>query len=253
MIKIYGLVGKNIFYSFSKKFFEKKFKKEKIKNTIYSLYDIKNISFLKKILNNNSNLLGFNVTIPYKEKIMNKIHYINKKLLKIGSINTVKIINDKTIGYNTDIYGFEKSFKKNLKFFHKKALILGTGGVSKSIMYVLTKLGIKYLFVSRKKKEKNCISYSEISKELIYNYNIIINCTPVGTFPNINECPNIPYKFLSKNHYLYDLVYNPKETLFLKKGKKKGCVVQNGIKMLFLQANLSWKIWNNFKIDYIDY
>ncbi|BAO66345.1 shikimate dehydrogenase family protein [Candidatus Karelsulcia muelleri] len=247
MIKIYGLVGKNISYSFSNSFFKRKFKKENIKNTIYNIFDIKKLSLINEIIKVNKNFLGFNVTIPYKKKIISKINIINNNLKKIGSINTVKIINDITIGYNTDIYGFENSFKLKLKSYHNNALILGNGGVSKSIIYVLTKLGIKYLVVSRNKK--NGISYSNISKEIINNNNIIINCTPLGTYPNINECPNIPYEFLSKKHYLYDLVYNPKETLFLKKGKNIGCIVQNGLNMLYLQANLSWKIWNEINFD----
>ncbi|WP_375323015.1 shikimate dehydrogenase family protein [Candidatus Karelsulcia muelleri] len=247
MIKIYGLVGKNISYSFSNSFFKRKFKKENIKNTIYNIFDIKKFSLINEIIKVNKNFLGFNVTIPYKKKIISNINIINNNLKKIGSINTVKIINDLTIGYNTDIYGFENSFKLKLKSYHNNALILGNGGVSKSIIYVLTKLGIKYIVVSRNKK--NCISYSKISKEIINNNNIIINCTPLGTYPNINECPNIPYEFLSKKHYLYDLVYNPKETLFLKKGKNIGCIVQNGLNMLYLQANLSWKIWNDINFD----
>ncbi|ADM89997.1 putative shikimate 5-dehydrogenase [Candidatus Karelsulcia muelleri CARI] len=247
MIKIYGLVGKKISYSFSHSFFKRKFKKENIKNTIYNIFDINKLSLINEIIKVNKNFLGFNVTIPYKKKIISNINIINNNLKKIGSINTVKIINDLTIGYNTDIYGFENSFKLKLKSYHNNALILGNGGVSKSIIYVLTKLGIKYLVVSRNKK--NGISYSKISKEIINNYNIIINCTPLGTYPKINECPNIPYEFLSKKHYLYDLVYNPKETLFLKKGKNIGCIVQNGINMLYLQANLSWKIWNDINFD----
>ncbi|WP_235522823.1 shikimate dehydrogenase family protein [Candidatus Karelsulcia muelleri] len=187
---------------------------------------------------------GLNITIPYKKKIINYIDLININLLKLESINTVKILSKITIGYNTDIYGFENSFKFKRKSYIANALLLGNGGVSQSIIFVLNKLGIKYIVASRNKYTKYCILYSEISINLINNYNTIINCTPLGTYPNINICPNIPYMNISNKYYLYDLVYNPKDTLFLKIGKKKGSIINNGINMLYLQANLSWKIWD---------
>ncbi len=186
---------------------------------------------------------GLNITIPYKKKIINYIDLININLLKLESINTVKILSKITIGYNTDIYGFENSFKFKRKSYIANALLLGNGGVSQSIIFVLNKLGIKYIVASRNKYTKYCILYSEISINLINNYNTIINCTPLGTYPNLNICPNIPYMNISKKSYLYDLVYNPKDTLFLKIGKKKGSIINNGINMLYLQANLSCKIW----------
>lgn len=181
---------------------------------------------------------GLNITIPYKKKIINYIDLININLLKLESINTVKILSKITIGYNTDIYGFENSFKFKRKSYIANALLLGNGGVSQSIIFVLNKLGIKYIVASRNQYTKYCILYSEIS-----NYNTIINCTPLGTYPNINICPNIPYMKISNKSYLYDLVYNPKDTLFLKIGKKKGSIINNGINMLYLQANISCKIW----------
>lgn len=245
-MKIFGLIGKNIEYSFSKQFFIKKFKEEKIFNCKYEIFDIKNISMIKNIFKNNSNLLGLNVTIPYKEKIIKYLSSLSREALKIGAVNTIKIkSNNKYIGYNTDIYGFEKSFIKHLKIYHKKALVLGTGGASKAISFVLNKLNISHKLVSRK-ESKNTIFYSEINKYIMDNYNIIINCTPLGTFPLLNKTyPKIPYDYLSNKHYLYDLVYNPSETIFLKKGIEKGCIIQNGLDMLYEQANISWNIWNS--------
>lgn len=245
-MRIFGLIGKNINYSYSELFFKKKFKKENIKDAIYKIFDIKNIEILKDLLDRVPNLCGLNITIPYKEKVMNLIHNSSEEALKIGAVNTIKIISKQLIGYNTDIYGFEKSFLIKKKKYHKNALILGTGGASKAIAFVLKKLNISYLYVSRYKKKDtlNTITYLDITPDIINNYQIIINCSPIGTYPNINESPAIPYQLLSSIHYIYDLIYNPYETSFLKKGKNMGCTIQNGLKMLHLQANKSWKIWN---------
>jgi shikimate dehydrogenase len=240
---IYGLIGKNIPYSFSKKIFTKKFKKENLKKNFYYIFDIKNIFFLKKILYNNSFIKGLNVTIPYKESIIPFLYDLSLESKKIGAVNTIVPTKLGYIGYNTDIYGFEHSFIKNIKKFHKRALILGTGGAAKSVFFVLNKLGIKSKFVSRKKK-KNNLSYKEINFFLLKKYKIIINCTPIGSYPEIKKFPLIPYKYLNYKHYLYDLIYNPIETSFLKKGKKMGCFIKNGLEMLYLQAKKSWKIWN---------
>lgn len=242
-MRIFGLIGKNINYSYSELFFKNKFKKENIKNAIYKIFDIQNIEIIKDLLYKIPNLYGLNITIPYKEKIMKFITHYSDEVLEIGAVNTIKIISKTMIGYNTDVYGFEKSFLIKKKKHHKNALILGTGGASKAIAFVLKKLNISYLYVSRYKK-KDTITYLDITPDIINNYQIIINCSPIGTYPSINESPAIPYRSLSSIHYMYDLIYNPYETSFLKKGKNMGCTVQNGLKMLHLQANKSWQIWN---------
>ncbi|MBS9773672.1 MAG: shikimate dehydrogenase [Tenacibaculum sp.] len=243
--KLFGLLGRNISYSFSKKYFTDKFNMLNLNNYEYVNFDIDDIENFPNILKENKNILkGMNVTIPYKESIIPYLDKIDKKAQEIGSVNTIKITKKgKLKGYNTDEYGFKKSFKPLLKTHHKKVLILGTGGASKAIAYTLEKMGIEYKFVSRNPKE-NQFSYANITEKEMQEYTIIINCTPLGTHPNINKCPNIPYNFLNENHLLYDLIYNPEETLFLKKGKNKGATIKNGLEMLKLQAEKSWKIWN---------
>ena len=239
----YGLIGKNINYSFSKTFFEDKFQKEDIKTCSYENYDLKSIKDFKKILKD-QDIKGLNVTIPYKEKIMVYIKKIDPVAKKIGAINTIKI-NKKNIteGYNTDYLGFVTSLRKLAKN-HKKALVLGTGGASKAIIYGLESIGIETTIVSRKKKD-NIITYDDLNKKIIEENTIIINCTPLGTFPKIKECPKIPFNFLTSNHICYDLIYNPKKTKFLIESEKMGASTINGEEMLKNQANESWKIWNS--------
>lgn len=243
-MRVFGLIGKNINYSFSEKFFNKKFEKEFIKNATYKLFDIENIHIIKKLFVDIKNLHGLNVTIPYKQEIIPLLTDLSQEAKQIKAVNTIKIIDCKYIGYNTDIYGFEQSFFKKLRLYHKKALILGTGGSSKAVIFVLNKLNMPYVCISRK-QSINTLSYEDITSVFLKTYQIIINCTPIGTYPNIHECPLIPYEALSTKHYLYDLVYNPFETLFLKKGKEQGCTTQNGLDMLHIQANKSWEIWNS--------
>ena len=239
----FGLVGKNISYSFSKEYFTNKFQKEGSLDSIYSNFDIKNINDIQAVLINNPLLKGLNVTIPYKESILPFINKLNKKAKDIGAINTIKISKKGILkGYNTDEYGFRKSIQPYLKKHHKRALILGTGGASKAIAYSLNKLDIKYKYVSRDKAAK--LNYKNLTPELLKEHQIIINCTPLGTFPDINNSPDIPYQALGSKHLLYDLIYNPEETMFLKKGKKQGATIINGKKMLELQAEKAWEIWN---------
>ncbi len=243
--KLYGLLGRNISYSFSRNYFTNKFNLLGLKDCEYINFDINNIKDLKSILTENeSTLKGMNVTIPYKEEVILFLDKIDEKAKEIGAVNTIKITEKGgLIGYNTDEYGFRESLIPLLKKHHKKALILGTGGASKAIVYSLKSLGIDYKFVSRN-PQKNQLSYFEISDEIISEYSIIINCTPLGTYPNIENCPNIPYNLLTKHNILYDLIYNPSETLFLKKGKEQGAIIKNGLEMLELQAEKSWEIWN---------
>ena len=238
-MKTYGLIGKNISYSFSRNYFANKFKKEDIKNSQYINFDIDNLSELNNIFNTDN--FGFNVTIPYKEVIIPYLDSLDFHAEKIGAVNTIKLENGKKIGFNTDWIGFKKSIEPLLNSHHTKALILGTGGASKAVIYALDQLKIETLMVSRYGE----ISYEDLSEEIIQNHAIIINCTPVGTFPNIDAAPEIPYHFITKNHLAYDLIYNPAETLFLKKCKEKGAVVKNGLEMLEIQAEASWKIWNS--------
>tara|TARA_B110000259_G_scaffold50900_1_gene59962 strand:- start:3196 stop:3933 length:738 start_codon:yes stop_codon:yes gene_type:complete len=239
----YGLIGKNINYSFSKKYFNDKFLKENITNCSYENYDLQSVKDFKKIIKDNA-IKGFNVTIPYKEEIMEFINKIDPIAKKIGAINTIKIHNKNIIeGYNTDYIGFVISLK-NLITNQKKALVLGTGGASKAIIFGLSSIGIESTIVSRNKR-KGVISYSELNKKVIEENTIIINCTPLGTFPKTQECPKIPFEFLSSNHICYDLIYNPEKTKFLLESEKMGATIINGKKMLENQANESWKIWNS--------
>ena len=244
--KLYALVGKNISYSFSKGYFTNKFKELNIDDNQYINFDISSIENLpQKIKENKEVLKGMNVTIPYKLEVFNYLDKIDKKAQKVGAVNTIRISKKgKLKGFNTDVYGFKKSLKPLLKGHHKKALILGTGGASKAVAYVLKKLKIKYRFVSRSSKGKKVISYQDLTKNIIESNYLIINCTPLGTHPNINNYPDIPYQFLSKKHLLFDLIYNPSETTFLKKGKEKGASIKNGLEMLEQQAEKAWRIWN---------
>ncbi|ALU74552.1 shikimate dehydrogenase [Tenacibaculum dicentrarchi] len=245
--KMYALVGKNISYSFSKGYFTNKFKELGLETSEYVNFDIQSIEELSaKIKENKTTLKGMNVTIPYKLDVFNFLDEIDKKARKIGAVNTIKISKKgKLIGFNTDVYGFKKSLKPLLKNYHKKALILGTGGASKAVAYVLKKLGITYYFVSRNPKGKKEVSYQSLSKEIIETHHLIINCTPLGTHPNIKDCPDIPYQFIGKKHLLFDLIYNPEITTFLSKGQEKNAAIKNGLEMLEQQAEKAWKIWNN--------
>ena len=240
----FGLVGRDISYSFSRGYFADKFKDENLPYT-YVNFDLQSIDELKDIITNTVNLKGLNVTIPYKEQVIPLLNGLNKKAKKIGAVNTIKFTTDKQlIGYNTDFYGFKNSLKPHLKKHHKKALILGTGGASKAIAYALKKLKIEYYYVSRSQKEGVTYLYSDLTNEIISLHSIIINCTPIGTFPNVDNCPDIPYDSISEKHILYDLIYNPEQTKFLSKGAAKNATTINGLDMLRLQAEKSWEIWN---------
>lgn len=242
----YGLIGKTLSHSFSAKYFAEKFKKEGITDSEYKNFPLENISKVKDLLTENPNLRGFNVTIPYKKQIIHYLHELSPEAEKIGAVNTVKVIRNKNEfflkGFNTDVYGFEKSIQPLLESHHKKALILGTGGASDAVKFVFEKLKIEYLFVSRQKSE-NAITYVDLDKNLISDYKIIVNCTPLGTFPDVENCPAIPYEHISGSHLLYDLVYNPAETKFLNLGKQKNAKTINGLQMLHLQAEKAWEIF----------
>jgi len=241
----FGLIGKNISYSFSRNHFSKKFEKEGIVDCQYDNFDIQDISEFPDIIKNTEGLKGLNVTIPYKESVIPYLDKLNKKAKAIGAVNTIKITKKgNLVGYNTDYYGFKKSIEPFLKPHHKTALILGTGGASKGIAYALNKLDIKVIFVSRNPSSVQNYSYKDLSKKVISDYNIIVNCTPLGTYPNISECPDIPFDSITNNHLLFDLIYNPTETEFLRRGKDQGATICNGSKMLHFQAEKAWEIWN---------
>jgi shikimate dehydrogenase len=241
---IYGLVGKNINYSFSKAYFLEKFKKDHIINSNYLNFDIERIDLIEDIFKKNK-LSGLNVTIPYKEKIIPFIDELSPTAKEVGSVNAICFHNSKKIGYNTDTFGFDKTLSEINIDNIQHALVLGTGGASKAIRYVLSKRKISYNLVSRTKKEGS-ILYKDLDSDLFNQDLLIINSTPLGTYPNIEEFPDIPYSYLNDRHILYDLVYNPIETLYMKKGKQKGARVINGLKMLEYQAQKSWELWSEF-------
>lgn len=239
----FGLIGKDISYSFSKKFFSRKFINEGLNNCSYENYDISSISELLEVIND-TKIKGLNVTIPYKESVIELLNHIDPIAKKIGAVNTIKIDKqNKLIGYNTDYIGFKQSLESNISN-QKRALVLGTGGASKAIVYALKTLNIKTLLVSRKKREES-ITYEDISNQIIKDHTIIINCTPLGTYPNIEECPKIPYQYITERHLCYDLIYNPIKTKFLILSEKEGASIINGNEMLKNQAIESWKIWNS--------
>ena len=244
---VFGLLGKNIEYSFSRGYFTNKFDKLGFTNYKYVNFDIQNIEeFLSIINDNKKSLRGINVTIPYKEEVMKYLNKLDKTAKEIGAVNTIKLTKKGNLkGYNSDVVGFENSIFPFIKKHHKRALILGTGGASKAIAYALKKNGIKFKFVSRNPKSKKEISYQDLTENVLRKHQIIINSTPVGTSPNIEKSPNIPYQFITKNHLLYDLIYNPEVTTFLLKGKEQGATIKNGYEMLELQAEESWRIWND--------
>lgn len=241
--KIFGLVGKNISYSFSAKFFNDKFAKLGV-NYTYQNFDIEDVRQLSSLIDETKKLKGLNVTIPYKEEVISLLDSLSKNAAIIGAVNTIAISKKgKLKGYNTDYYGFKKALKPLLKENHQKALILGTGGAAKAVAFALRKLKIEYDFVSRTATDV-IFSYDCLNKEVFEDYQIIINTTPLGTFPNMEEHPPIDYSLFTKDHIAFDLIYNPEETYFLKHAKEMGATTANGYKMLQFQAEKAWEIWN---------
>ena len=240
----YGLIGHNIGYSFSKTFFNFKFDQEN-RNDSYENFDIPVLSEISKILENNPDLKGLNVTIPYKKSIIQLLDKVDKEALQIGAVNTIKINKDGTLkGYNTDHYGCSKALMEFLPIKEKKALVLGIGGASKAVKYVLEVMNFEVTQVSRTKTKKN-ITYKDLNRDIISQNYLIVNCTPLGTFPNIEEFPDIPYEYLTKDHLAFDLTYNPRETKFMKLSKDRGARRSNGLKMLEYQAEKAWSIWKS--------
>lgn len=242
----YGLLGYPLGHSFSKTFFNQKFESEKI-DAEYINFEIPSIKEIKNVLKENPELKGLNVTIPYKEQVIPFLDDIDEDARQIGAVNVIKITKGlfgikRLKGYNSDVIGFKRSIEPLLNVSHRKALILGTGGAAKAVFQGLKQLGVGATMVSRSEKEF-CITYNQITPKIMSQYTVIVNATPVGMFPNEDACPDIPYDLLTPDHLLYDLLYNPDETLFMKKGKEKGAVVKNGLEMLLLQAFAAWEIW----------
>lgn len=240
----YGIIGYPLSHSFSKKYFTEKFERENISDAVFHNFSIPEIDDLKNVLKEHPNLEGFCITIPYKRQVITYLESFTTEVQQMNACNCVKIIDEKLYGFNTDVVGFEQSFIKQLKPHHTKALVLGTGGASSAVEFVLQKLGIAYKFVSRS-KSYNVFVYEELNETVMNEYTVIINCTPLGTYPDIHDAPQIPYQFITSHHYLFDLVYNPPETKFLSLGKANGAAIQNGYEMLVLQAEENWKIWND--------
>lgn len=243
-VRRFGLIGYPLSHSFSKKYFTEKFEKEGLKDHVYDLFPIASIDELPRVLAKHHDLVGLNVTIPYKQQV---IKYLDASNFPKGvkACNCIKIENGRLTGNNTDVTGFEVSFKELLKPYHKKALVLGNGGATAAVTYVLRKLNIDYEIVSRRVHNGSTLTYNDVSVAVVKNYPVIINTTPLGTFPEVDECAPIPYEAITAEHYLFDLIYNPSETLFLRKGREKGATIKNGYDMLEIQAEESWKIWNS--------
>lgn len=246
-MKKFGIIGYPLGHSFSPGYFNEKFANEGI-DAHYDKYELPVITDLQAIIDYTPDLCGFNVTIPYKEKVMSYLDNVSPEARAIGAVNVVKVTRKDgdtpyLEGYNSDVIGFMRSIEPLLDKHHKKALVLGTGGASKAVSYGLHQFDIETVLVSRSQKDKT-IQYQQITPELLNEYTVIVNCTPCGMAPHFNECPDIPYEALTKQHLLYDLVYNPDETLFLKKGKAQGALTKNGLEMLLLQAEAGWEIWN---------
>ena len=240
----YGLIGHPLSHSFSQRYFTEKFQREGIGGCAYSNFDIPTIAALKEVLAD-PELCGLNVTIPYKQDVLAYLDASNDVVAAIGACNCIRIEGGRRTGYNTDVVGFEQSLIKRLEGHHRRALVLGTGGASKAVEWVLEKLGLDYRMVSRQPRPgTRDLRYEQVNSDLLGEYTLIVNTTPLGMYPKTATCPPLPYEALTPRHYLFDLIYNPERTLFLQKGEERGAVVENGHEMLVLQAEESWRIWN---------
>jgi shikimate dehydrogenase len=252
-MRVFGLIGYPLSHSFSPGYFSEKFNKEGIEDACYSLFPIDNINKLTELLSSEQNICGLNVTIPFKQQVLPFLDEIDETARFIGAVNTICFLRtSKGIslkGYNTDVIGVRDSLKG--QEHHKNALILGNGGATKAVIYTLNQLGIKYTIISRSPKESNQITYDQLSEKIIHENTLIINTTPLGMTPNINECPPIPYQAIGQNHFIFDLIYNPEETLFMKKAHQNRAHTINGKLMLFSQAEASWQLWNKSENNYL--
>ncbi|MBE7169726.1 MAG: shikimate dehydrogenase [Williamsia sp.] len=244
-MRVFGLIGFPLSHSFSKKYFGEKFLREQIPDCRYEAFELSSIDQVSDLIKNEPPLQGFNITIPYKQEIIPFLHKASKVVKQIGACNCVKIVDQQLIGYNTDVEGFKQSLQKKLLPVHKQALVLGTGGAAKAVAYVLEEAGISYQYVSRNKAQRTgYLHYDQVDDEVLRTHLLIINTTPTGMYPRIDEAPALNYEALTPQHFLFDLTYNPEKTLFLQKGESRGAAIQNGYDMLVIQAEESWKIWN---------
>lgn len=242
----FGLIGKTLTHSFSKNYFEKKFKELNLENHEYHNFEIPKIEDIKTILSEHPHLRGLNVTFPYKEQVIPYLSELSPEAEATGAVNCIKIEGKEWKGFNTDVYGFSQSIKPFLDNNHQRALILGTGGAAKAVAYALKKTGVDVYFTSSsEKKNDKTFFYSEINDIVMKAFKLVVNATPLGTFPNVNTCPPLPYQLFTPEHLACDLVYNPSETLFLKQAKAAGATTMNGLSMLHLQAEKSWEIWHS--------
>jgi shikimate dehydrogenase len=239
----FGLIGYPLTHSFSQRYFTEKFEREGIADCVYSNFSIPLIAFLAAVLADGE-LCGLNVTIPYKKDVIDFLDVLSPVVEATGACNCIRISGGRRFGHNTDVVGFEESLVKKLSGHHRSALVLGTGGAAKAVEWVLRKLGIDFLSVSRA-AGSGAIGYADVDAALLDTHELIVNTTPLGMYPNVSVCPPLPYEALTPRHYLFDLVYNPARTLFLEKGEARGAVVENGYAMLVLQAEESWRIWNS--------
>ena len=241
-----GLIGYPLSHSFSKKYFDEKFQKLNLSDYSFSVFSMENVNQFPALLNENKNLIGLSVTIPHKETVIPFLDEVDEVAKEIGAVNCIKIANGKLKGYNTDALGFKQSLRPFLDVNHTKALVFGTGGAAKAVAYTLKNLNIDVWFVTRKKNADlpNSFTYEELNEEIVAACKLLVNTTPVGMHPNINECPGLPYQAISPQHLVYDLTYNPAETLFLRKAKEQGALISNGYNMLCFQADEAWRIWN---------
>jgi shikimate dehydrogenase len=240
----FGLIGYPLSHSFSKKYFTEKFAEEGISNCNYELYPISSIDQFPQLLKDVAGLEGINVTIPYKEEVLPYLHHQSAAVQEIGACNCIKIKDGELTGYNTDVLGFSQSIEPFLQPHHQQALVLGTGGAAKAVVWVLKQLGIGYKYVSRRKAE-DVLSYDDLDEAVMQHYQLVINTTPLGMQPNVHDKPSLPYQYLTNLHLCYDLVYNPAKTPFLQLAEEQGATIKNGGDMLVIQAEESWKIWNS--------
>jgi len=245
--KLFGLIGKDIAYSFSRSYFTEKFRELELNEYRYVNFDLRNLDEFKSVVVPQLDQIGgLNVTIPYKEQIIPYLDEIDQEALQIGAVNTIKILPTGELkGFNTDAFGFEASLSKLLRPQQKSALILGTGGASKAVAFVLRKLGLSFRYVSRQKSGEEFLTYAELDESTLQSHQVIINCTPLGTFPEVDRKPALPYEFIGSDHLLFDLIYNPAKTAFLREGEKRGAKIVNGSEMLEKQADRAWAIWNS--------
>lgn len=239
----FGLIGYPLSHSFSKRYFTEKWAREVINNCSYELFPLKDIRALPEVISSHPNLEGLNVTIPYKEAVIPYLHELTEAAKAVGAVNVITIRKGKLTGYNSDVYGFEETLRPHVQEWHRQALVLGTGGAAKAVVYVLQQLAINYQLVSRT-AGPNTLTYQQVTPELLAKTGLIINTTPLGMYPHIDDGPALPYEAVTSRHLFFDLIYNPEKTLFLQRAEQNGASILNGHQMLVLQAEKSWEIWN---------